>query len=106
MSVLSILTEARRVIAAGWTQGEFYEVKDDRPCYCTLGAIAYASGRDDGDWDALLWGASLPKAALAKLAEATGKTGANSVAEWNDEAGRTVEEVLAGFDAAIQSVQT
>jgi hypothetical protein len=43
MSVAATLAEARKLIAQGWTQGEYKRVVDGVECWCISGAIHQAA---------------------------------------------------------------
>lgn len=89
MTVSNLLQEARALIERGWCQGEF-QIEEQ---YCVIGAIETArekySARTGITAQKVLWlhsggGCSLPN--------------------WNDQPGRTKEEVLALFDRALTEV--
>jgi hypothetical protein len=89
--ILTTLIEARRVIAAGWTQGVW---EDERGC-CIMGALNLACG-ERVDYDVYL-------AAWERVrAQVPGLEGrCSTLMLWNDTAGRTQAEVLEVFDRAI-----
>lgn len=89
-----ILTEARELIRAGWTQGDYTSIEDGKVCYCAVGAVRKAAG--------LLGGGELfdnPSydGAINRLHRVVG----GSIPYWNDVYGRTREEVVEAFDRAI-----
>lgn len=105
MTPQEVLIEARRLIAEkGWTQ-EVYsrdvcgrssltEEFDGNPvCFCADGAIRRATHMHQARIEA--------RAVLGKVVGARGVSGFE-VWRWNDEPGRTKEEVLAAFDRAIE----
>lgn len=99
-STLDYLREGRALIATkGWTQGQF--ARDDRgapvgpaspraTCFCGLGAILAVRAKTLADLDA-----------QAAAHEALRRTAGRDFALFNDAPGRTVDDVLAKFDAAI-----
>jgi hypothetical protein len=104
MRAVDILKAAKEKIATPdkWTQGAYakdangyavVETSNKAACFCSLGAIYAANPRKEGtpNWDAQL--------AARDLASVVGK---QSIVNWNDEEGRTHEEVLAAFDKAIE----
>ncbi len=99
-SVLDVLVDARGLVQAGWTQGAYARnaagkctipSDSDAVSFCALGALAKLVSRES-------W---LFTPARKALESALGTT---AVSEWNDEPGRTREEVLAVFDGAITSM--
>lgn len=98
-----ILRRARELIATGWSQGTYYR-RNGSACnsvdgpnqFCAVGAIMKAEAILRGS-RAAHYDLSTEKIAgtLAKLVYA------DSLACWNDEDGRTQEEVLALFDKAL-----
>lgn len=92
MSAKSILTEARRLIAeVGWCQGQYRHYDSDGPsrmpiAYCAVGAISSATpfgSHDVGAYELL-------------------RSTVGEITIWNDEQGRTKEQVLEAFDKAIE----
>ena len=88
MVTKAILREARKLVAAGWTQGRFVREIGGQKCYCAEGAIMEAAYSVGAAW----W---LAAGALCKAAAS------RSLANWNDAPERTKDEVLAAFDKAI-----
>lgn len=97
---LQVLTEAREILVNGrWCQGAYarnvlgQQVNISSPkafYWCLIGAVRLASGRQDSS-------------ALDVLGDALFNNGRGChLAEWNDLAGRTKEEVLHLFDEAIK----
>jgi hypothetical protein len=95
----SIAIAARAALARGWVQGcqahdangNFCDPSDDRAVsFCIIGAIE--RGRSE-----LVEGYS----PCAQILERFWKKVCTSPVIWNDEPGRTKEEVLATFDAVI-----
>jgi hypothetical protein len=91
MSVAQVLTEARKLISQGWTQGEYKRVVDGVECWCISGAIHQAASYD--------------KPSVLKFAALFRSLRADdfylSLIEWNDAPGRTQEDVPALIDRAI-----
>ena len=93
-----ILIEARRVIESGWCTRASARTDKGIPCewdeakacsWCSTGAVLHVASM------------FVPARvyALRFLREAIGQY---SIVGWNDAPGRTKEEVLAGFDRAIE----
>jgi hypothetical protein len=95
MSVAQVLTEARKLIAQGWTQGEYKRVVNGVECWCISGAMGQAAPdyKPNG----------LEFAALFRALRADDfyLSSSTSLIEWNDTPGRTQEDVLALIDRAI-----
>lgn len=96
MSALQVLEGARRRLETGWVQGFFaadengdgVDVNSPLACrWCSGGAI-----RVESDEDGVYYAA---RCLLTTAIESI------SIADWNDEPGRTKEEVLEAFDKAI-----
>jgi hypothetical protein len=106
------LRAARALIAEkGWTQGsvavdaagKLTDAADlDRAaCFCAWGAvIAVTRFHDNEECRAI------ERDACRLLARAIGKSSIGHIIIWNDEAGRTREEVLTAFDKAIALAET
>lgn len=114
------LSHARNLISTkGWTKGTFArnaegkgvsEINPTATCFCMLGAINnYVFNKHDqlretapdGEYEMqlqALWDAN--EAAMAALRTTT----CDNIPTFNDAPERTVEEVLAAFDAAIASI--
>jgi len=100
MSVAQVLIEARKLIAQGWTQGEYKRVVDGVECWCLLGAMdqaaPYYKPRD---------------LALAAVFYALGDddlylSSSSNLTEWNDAPDRTQKDVLDLIDRAIAKEAT
>ena len=100
---IQVLIEAKQLLVTmGWTQGVF--ARDGRglkvspygqeaACFCSLGALdsaAHKFGLQDHQW----------VGGRFVLSDLMG----GSISAYNDAAGRTQEEVIAAFDAAIAKV--
>jgi hypothetical protein len=97
-----ILTEARELIAKGWTQGNAARRADgkdallsdpDATCFCSFGAVVLASR-----------GCETSGEALTALRRSISGNNGRSIVDWNDDPSRTQAEVLAAFDKAIAEV--
>jgi len=95
MSVAQVLTEARKLIAQGWTQGEYKRVVNGVECWCILGAMGQAAS--DYKPNGLAFAALFH----ALRADDFYLSSSSNLTEWNDAPGRTQEEVLALIDRAI-----
>ncbi len=87
--VAETLDKARALIEAGWAQ-HHYEING---CYCALGAIEAAAGRD--------WRQAAE--VVAPLAAAIGRPagdGDREIGGWNDAPERTQAEVIQAFKEA------
>lgn len=104
-----VLQDARRLIEEkGWIQGLYHSERG----YCVSGAIYQAGG-----WRCVVYQTNSAEAYQTNSAEALVAADrawsalqkeigfAQSIAGWNDEPGRTKEEVLATFDRAIERVE-
>jgi hypothetical protein len=96
MNLVEFLTEARGLIKEGWCQGSFRKITDNGVEYCALGAMGYVGTEHHVD---LIPSARRVFAQL--LPEQYFEDTWPMVARWNDEPGRTQEEVLGMFDKAI-----
>lgn len=95
--MISDLTEARRKVARGWSQGAFARSQAGEPvailapeacCFCAYGALyAVAERRGYTAWQA--------------LGDVLGMRKIDSILTWNDAPGRTQADVLALYDRAI-----
>lgn len=102
MTEREVLTIARERIAKGWTQGTYaidangrktIASADDAACWCLLGAIQGPSG--------------FPKREVVFHLTNLASTVAGlptTIAEWNDQPGRTRAEVLALIDQALAAL--
>lgn len=92
MKTSEVLRKAGDVLRKrGWGQHR-YGNNDGGP-RCVMGAVLVAAGKQSLDDDSIVRESRL---ALADLVEST----SGSPAQWNDTAGRTVDEVLTAMDAA------
>lgn len=82
----------------GWTQGAFAKGKYGYPrlwtdpfanSYCVVGAIKHVYHKD----------AARTEAVISALRKHIGLTGTQSLVEWNDAEGRTVEQVITALEA-------
>src|SRR6185295_11040321 len=108
-TVLQILQEARALIAKGWTQGTYYT--PDKSKFCLVGALSEASG----PLDTHTLATDVRIQAYRKAAEAVAKglmvdstPGEHDefyigLVPFNDQPGRTKDEVLALIDKAINA---
>lgn len=107
MSALAYLAEARDMIAEGrWVQNAFRVYNPDKKqfCYCALGAVAFAAGEPEGDFDNLNTFDNKPvKEALDLLTAASGSP--FGIPTWNDDPERTQDEVVALFNKAIDTAE-
>ena len=100
MSVAQVLTEARKLIAQGWTQGEYKRVVDGVECYCLSGAIHQAAPYDNPR------GLEFAALFLSLRADDFYLSSSSNLTEWNDAPDRTQEDVLALIDRAIAKEAT
>ncbi len=85
--------KVRDVVSSGWMQGKYHDSTTN--CFCLAGAIdnvacgvtGFAPERGDVRWDA--------RDVFCLVGEIDGVT------DWNDEPGRTKEEVLRKLDVVI-----
>jgi hypothetical protein len=104
MTTREILTNARALIAKGWTQGHYARMASGYPCHensqravswCLVGAVCRAGEiylRQALD-------------AVEYLREIIGDPDLPLIGNWNDAPGRTQEEVLALLDRAIAACE-
>ena len=103
----ALLLAARERLAFGWTQGTTLQTLDGEPTsdpaeaarFCVLGAFAHASHSLHTD-------AGTYHSAMQRLCEAIDPDATRAaplvfIPVWNDTEGRTQDEVLAAFDAAL-----
>jgi hypothetical protein len=99
-STTQVLQEARALVEQGWTQGPYHAVVDGMDCYCALGAIytvvglpclSHRANAHRGAQGALDWAAKRVS---------HGKTASAIV--YNEQPGRTKEQVLHLFDVALE----
>jgi hypothetical protein len=99
-SVTEVLRSARELITdrKNWTQGHFVRVREDGgECFCAEGAI-----------DRVLYLADVEtnwREFYRPLRTVIGSP-YHSIVLWNDQDGRTHEEVLAAFDKAIELTES
>jgi hypothetical protein len=95
-STVEILERARDRVAKGWCQGRF---GDHERC-CALGALRIGAGAvSPEDWPDDFEGESKARRLVRKVV--FGTPGEAGLPHWNDTEGRTQQEVIAAFDAAI-----
>ena len=87
------LKAAERLREVGWRQGAYGG--RDGP-HCMIGACRWAVGWYDNDIPVDIYPAHLAALAAARSAVFSADC---SAAAWNDEPGRTVEEVIAALEA-------
>ena len=106
---LTVLKEARALVAKGWTQGAYMRAADGENvwpnykravCFCVMGAISLAAAPyeslDDED-------EPNPIRYMAAKALINANDIQCTISEWNDAPERTQAEVLAAFDKAIEA---
>jgi hypothetical protein len=89
MRILDALSAAADLLAQdnAWIQGEFQNVRGERRCFCIAGALAHVA--DIGiDYDS-----------LEPYAAAMGFPSPGDMIDFNDEPGRTQDEVVARLRA-------
>jgi hypothetical protein len=102
-----LLLATRERLAFGWTQGTTLQTLDGEPTsdpaeaarFCVLGAFAHASHALHAD-------AYTYHSAMQRLCEAIDPAATRAaplvfIPVWNDAEGRTQDDVLAAFDAAL-----
>jgi len=104
-----LLLRAREILAGGWTQDVSARNAIGEPvswsapsarCFCASGALARAC--DDPNASPAAWRAPYA-VAFARLTDVLRKRGAqSSVQKFNDAPERSIADVLALFDAAIE----
>jgi hypothetical protein len=83
MKFSTILQRARQIlINDGWCQGDMYNHKG---AHCALGAISAVDANVPSNWE---------------ISPLSYVTPGSSIAGWNDEIDRTLEDVLKAFDEA------
>jgi len=95
MNVAQVLTEARKLIAQGWTQGEYKRVVNGVECWCISGAIRQAAPYNNST------GSEFVALLRALRDDDFYLSSSSNLTEWNDAPCRTQEEVLALIDRAI-----
>ena len=117
-----MLTYALRNVEKGWTQGTMFRDHGGLPCCsddawqscCLVGALHHAKAQvpndpewwPEGEWSDRLAVIGLVPADIAladAIAEACGEDGRSYIA-WNDERGRTADQVKGVLKAAIASL--
>lgn len=108
--VIEKLSEARELVRGGWCQGQAHAVVEGVDCYCIVGAVSEVCGTVRlshpvvvaGDHIAgqVVPGAWIRDAVTAALVDALPRP-VGSPAVWNDARGRTQDDVVSLFTAAI-----
>ena len=95
MNVAQVLTEARKLIAQGWTQGGYNRVVNGVECWCISGAIRQAAQYDNP--------MELEFVDLIRALRADDFyiSSSSKLIKWNDAPDRTQEDVLDLIDRAI-----
>jgi hypothetical protein len=88
LTPINVLRRARDLVEAGWTQGVSMRHVNGEPHYCVGGAIDQASG-------------FLQLPYCASVGVFASANGLQCVRFWNDQEGRTKDQVLRAFDKAI-----
>jgi hypothetical protein len=101
---LEIVTKARDILAnKGWTQGNYarnqfgtpvYLGSSEATCFCAVGALALAA--EDNDLIIL---------DEHPLLDAFARRTQSNIADWNDQKGRTIEQVLDLFDKVAEDLK-
>lgn len=83
----------------GWHQGDYYNPDPDSTCVCAVGALNVASGLPVNFDDV----ADHPREHALRVLSyvVAARSGDRHIPTWNDEDGRTQDEVEAAFAAAI-----
>lgn len=109
--IVTALTEARYLVAIGWTQRQARAVIDGRDCFCIMGAVAEVCGTIRLSWP-ILWatddaipgqvvpGAWLRDAVTAVVAQAVPPR-FGSIAAYNDQPSTSQADMVALFNTAI-----
>ena len=101
-TVVSVLRDARALVAKGWTRGTMHRRPGGRDCYCAVAALRMATY---GDLDEPLDFSDLGSAAGDAFAAAAGcGSSLYGVLRWNDRQ-TTKKPVLAAFDKAIADAE-
>jgi len=112
--VLAVLQQARAIVEAGWVQSHWTAPTDDGVRACLVGAVALAVR--DRDPRADLAVSTGPALAFVSDAVFGGRTAGRSaphhvrvqrmreLARWNDDPGRTRDDVAAALDRAAAAV--
>lgn len=92
-----LLMKARQLIANGWTQGRARKEVAGQACYCTIGALTFATQSSH---------VGVYHVARDTLRDTLRELGAitrvQSLVEYNDRPDTTKEDVLAAFDLTIE----
>lgn len=95
MTASEILRQGKaNIIARGWCQGDELAIHGPSGGPCCAATALSTSGW--GDWQQV-------DDALEFIKDAVGVDRRVDIATWNDAPGRTVEEVLAAYDRAIEA---
>lgn len=86
---VEILRDARALVAKGWCQGAYRRTIDGVECFCAVGAMDKAS---DGRELAFRRASEVLESVIVP----------DFITTWNDADGQTQDEVVAGFDRAIE----
>lgn len=112
-SVEYILRRVRNYIKTGWTQNAWArdingkEISEDSSfasCFCLSGAINRTHFVDNAHYDYVMMAKGILTNEICKTHPELASSLA-PIATWNDEPGRTKEEVLELIDRALESVQ-
>lgn len=104
MSLKEDLTRVRRLIESGWTRGAWARTESGSPCWedntnavcwCLSGAVQKVFSGDESTQTRI----DLTRALVRNL-----PAGFWDIPAWNDEPGRTKEEVLALIDKTIEGL--
>lgn len=104
IAVIDLLSKARAVVQAGWVQGSYYEAGN----YCAVGALGRAAHMTGiGFSSDPLYIRGTARRVLSKVVDpkSYNKRPHSVITNWNDTRGRTKEQILAGFDRAIERVR-
>jgi hypothetical protein len=102
MTAADVLLAAARVIRdRGWYQGGFVDPTrpDDGPV-CLDGALFVAAGGACDAFDAAVWAA-----ARSALRLSAGLTGDGALQRWNDQPGRTADQVILALEIAALELE-
>ena len=102
------LESVKKIVASGWTQQHYARDEkgiqtfihdDEATCWCIMGAI-YKTANDLRSQARHMCTAEM----VGVLREANGWEEGYHIPTWNDEPGRTQEEVIAAIETAIEFV--
>lgn len=106
-SVIDILRMARSLVSQGWTQGRYVSddgsLREGASCYCASGAVRRAGFVLDATAREQIWACEAVVRAC-EIQQVGYREYESSLICWNDEEGRTQQEVVAAFDLAISKV--